>query len=224
MIFPRKSHTDSDEILLKNPMTPDTALRFSTPHILDAADAKSGYLAGQMLVATPLITDSCFHKSVVYVFNHTDEGAMGLIVNQPLEMIHFSALIEGKEFPDEAAQRDLPVYLGGPVEKTRGFVIHSTDYKSNASIMHDREIAITASSSILMDIVKNAGPKHAILTVGFAGWDAGQLEREIADNSWIHVPASSSLIFETDNEHKWGAASKLLGVDMNFYSTTVGHA
>lgn len=224
MIFSRKHTQKSGDIVLKNTPNEVSELQFSAPHILDAAHTNSGYLLGQLLVATPLITESCFHKSVVYIFNHTEEGAMGLIVNQPLDMIHFSALIEGNQLPSDAAMRDIPVYLGGPVEKTRGFVIHSTDYTCDSLIMRDRDIAITASSNILLDIVKNKGPKHALLAVGFAGWTAGQLEQEIADNSWIHVPASSALVFDTDNEHKWGAASKSLGVDMSFYSTAVGHA
>ena len=194
-----------------------------SPNIIDAT-AQNGYLAGQMLVATPVIDSGCFQKSVVYIFSHNAEGAMGIIINQPLELINYAALIEGMDLPKEAAERNIPVYFGGPVERARGFIVHSTDYLRDFTLASNGDLAVTSSSTILSDIVSGNGPKQAALVVGFAGWSAGQLEAEIEQNSWISVPATSELMFNTENELKWATASKSLGIDMAFFSTVVGHA
>lgn len=196
---------------------------FTGPNIIDAT-AANGYLSGQLLVATPVIDSGCFQKSVIYVFNHSAEGAMGLIINQPLELVNYSALLEGMDLPKDATNREIPIYFGGPVERTRGFVIHSTDYFREFSLARSAELAITASSVILGDIVAGNGPKNAALVVGYAGWSAGQLEAEIEGNSWITVPATADLMFNTESDLKWATASKSLGIDMAFFSTTVGHA
>lgn len=149
---------------------------------------------------------------------------MGLIVNQPLELVNYTALVEGMDLPKEAAMHDIPVYFGGPMDRSRGFVIHSTDYFREFSLSRTNELAVTASSSILSDIAKGCGPKQAALVVGCAGWGAGQLEQEIEQNSWISVPASANLVFNTESDVKWISASESLGVNMAFFSTTVGHA
>jgi len=206
-----------------SPITLRAAPEITTPNILDAR-THQGYLAGQMLVATPVIDTGCFQKSVIYVFTHNADGAMGIIINQPLELINYTALIEGMNLPHEAAAKNIPVYFGGPVERARGFIIHSTDYVRDFTLARSADLAVTASSVILSDIVAGRGPKNAALVVGFAGWGAGQLEAEIEQNSWITVPASASLMFNTENDLKWATASKSLGIDMAFFSTTVGHA
>lgn len=209
-----------------NSKKPDIALKAPTlasPQIVDIS-AKNGYLTGQLLVATPVLTTGCFQKSVVYIFKHNDEGAMGLIINQPLELINYSALLEGMEIPHDASDRELPVYFGGPVERARGFVLHSNDYQRDFTLARHGDLAVTASSGILTDIMNERGPTDAMLCVGYAGWTAGQLEAEIESNSWITVPATHGLVFGTDDELKWATASKSLGVDMAFFSTTVGHA
>ena len=124
----------------------------------------------------------------------------------------------------EMAMREMPVYAGGPVDRVRGFVLHTADYVRDFSLMQSGELAVTASSSILQDVVQGNGPAQALLAVGCAGWGAGQLEAEIEANSWITVPATRELVFATRDELKWATASKSLGVDMAFYSMTVGHA
>ena len=219
---------------VKNMLNSDTPTDVSTditiaskelisPNILDAT-AQDGYLAGQMLVATPVIDSGSFQKSVVYIFSHSADGAMGLIVNQPLDRVNYASLLEGSDLPKDAAAKEIPVYFGGPVERARGFVIHSTDYFRDFSLARSSELAVTASTAILGDIVSGKGPKNAALIVGYAGWEAGQLEAEIESNSWITVPATAGLVFNTENELKWATASKSLGIDMAFYSTAVGHA
>lgn len=205
---------------------PDIALKppaVTGPQVIDAS-AGEGYLAGQLLVATPVIDSGCFQKSVIYVFAHSAEGAMGIIINQPLELVNYASLIEGMELHVDAAQKNVPVYFGGPVERARGFVLHSRDYDRDFSLMKSGELAVTASSTILQDMAAGRGPKQAALIVGYAGWTAGQLEAEIEQNSWISVPATPELVFDTENDLKWATASQSLGIDMAFFSTTVGHA
>lgn len=189
-----------------------------------APEVQEGYLAGQMLVATPVIDSGPFHKSVVYLFAHSADGAMGVIINQPVDLVNIEMLLDGANVSGEVKGRHLPTYFGGPVERVRGFVVHSTDYLRDFTLARSAELAVTASSAILSDIAAQKGPKHAALVVGCAAWSAGQLEAEIEANSWITVPATEQLMFGTENELKWATASKSLGIDMAFYSMAVGHA
>lgn len=183
-----------------------------------------GYLAGQLLVSTPLITSSCFHKSVIYLFAHNSDGAMGIIINQPLEMVNYNALLDENDIPSEHVSDEISVYYGGPVDRSRGFVIHTGDYTKGEALIHQQGISVSANTGILKDMVHGAGPQKSMLIVGYAGWAAGQLEQEIEENSWITVPSIPSLIFDIDNDMKWAMASQSLGIDMNFFSHTVGHA
>lgn len=163
---------------VKTMLTPETSIHEDiaisettishAPNILDASE-QNGYLAGQLLVATPVIDTGCFQKSVIYVFKHSADGAMGLIINQPIELVNYSALVEGMNLPKADINRDIPVYFGGPVERARGFVIHTTDYFKEFSLARSNELAVTASSAILGDIVEGNGPKNAALIVGYAG-------------------------------------------------------
>lgn len=183
-----------------------------------------GYLTGQLLVSTPLITSSCFHKSVIYLFAHNDEGAMGIILNQPLELVHYTALLENDDVPEDRAVDEIPVYYGGPCDRNRGFVIHSTDYNQSDALISDSGIAVSANTGVLRDMFRGHGPQQATLIVGYAGWSAGQLEQEIEENSWITVPATREIVFDLCDDMKWSMASQSLGIDMNFYSHYVGHA
>lgn len=195
------------------------------PSMMAEGTETNGYLTGQLLVATPVIASGAFQKSVIYLFAHSDQGAMGLIINQPIELLNYSALLQGMDSALEKAMEDVPVYFGGPVERNRGFVIHTSDYFRDFSISRHGELAVTASSAILKDIVEGRGPRRSALIVGAAGWTAGQLESEIEQNAWITVPATEALVFNTENDLKWVTASKSLGIsDMAFYSHTVGHA
>ena len=196
-------------------------LEMSTTQPIHKAE---GYLQGQLLVSTPLITSTCFHKSVIYLFAHNDEGAMGAIINQPLEMVHYSTLLEGDELPEDEFKEEISVYNGGPVDRSRGFVVHTNDYNDEGTIFQGDSVSVSANTEILRDMITNRGPRKSLLTVGYAGWAPGQLEQEIEENSWITVPASEELIFDIDDDMKWSMASQSLGIDMNFFSTVVGHA
>lgn len=224
MFFPRNSSLP-ETITLGETHAPSAApISTRGIHILDGSKVPGGgYLSGQLLVATPVIDNGCFQRAVVYVFSHSAEGAMGVIINQPIERVHFSALVEGMKLPEGAENQEIPIYFGGPVDRNRGFIIHSAEAAGEAGAATP-EVAVTASSAMLNDILLGKGPRQAALIIGYAGWSPGQLEQEIEQNSWIAAPASRELIFETEDDLKWGMASKSLGVDMAFFSTTVGHA
>jgi len=218
------SASDAPDVIRFDAPASIAADTIRAPHIIDARSTGAGYLSGQCLVATQLVTGSCFQRSVVYIFQHNDDGAMGLIINQPLERVRLATLLETTGTPHPTTDKVVPVYFGGPVEKTRGFVLHSADYMADFTLMRHGDIAITASNAILSAIAADSGPRHAQLCIGYAGWQAGQLENEIAENSWITVPATTALLFGTEDDLKWATAGKSLGVDMSFYSASVGHA
>lgn len=185
-----------------------------------------GYLQDQLLVSTPLINSSCFYQSVIYLFAHNEEGAMGVIVNSPMEQVDYHSLLAEDETKGMQGMLDqeIAVHFGGPVDRNRGFVVHSNDYHTPNVLYRGEHISVSANTEIIMDMAKGRGPKDHVLAVGYAGWTAGQLEKEIEDNGWISVPARADLVFSEDDGMKWPMASQSLGFDMNFFSHTVGHA
>lgn len=183
-----------------------------------------GYLTGQLLIATPQLNEPPFQQAVIYLFTHSDDGAMGVVINQPSEHIHYSALMADEDRAHVSSDHDVTLYAGGPVDRVRGFVLHSDDYHNEQVIFSDNGVSISANTNILRDIVDAKGPSQTLLAVGYAGWSAGQLEREIEENSWITVPASPELIFNADDAHKWALASQSIGIDMHFLSPVAGHA
>jgi putative transcriptional regulator len=194
----------------------DTPFRGLTPG--------GGYMEGQLLVATNLITESCFYRSVIYICTHDQDGAIGIIINRHLNDLTLTDVIKQFKITMESEASPEPVYMGGPVNPARGLVIHSTDYKDKSTVRFKSDIAITSNLQVLRDIAVGKGPKKSLLALGYAGWEAGQLEAEIEANSWITVPASSKLVFDTDDKAKWEQAAKSLGIDMFKLSGDVGHA
>lgn len=183
-----------------------------------------GWLVGQLLVATPLVVGDVFTQSVIYLYAHNDKGAMGLIINKPMEMSHCASLFQQIAPNIGGNIDDLSVYHGGPVETHRGFIIHSTDYAQPDTLCSDSGVCVTANVKTLRDIAAGGGPRQRVMMVGYAGWEAGQLEAEIEANSWITVPATPELVFHTPDEAKWSVAAKSLGIDMVRYSSVAGHA
>jgi putative transcriptional regulator len=194
--------------------------------------AKQGYLDGQLLVAMPVMGDARFERSVIYLCAHSAEGAMGIMVNRPAGSIDFPELLVQLKIIAKSDQIKLPehaetlqVLQGGPVDTGRGFVLHSSDfYIENATLLIDDKICLTATIDILKAIANGAGPKHAVLALGYAGWRPGQLEAEIQDNGWLHCDADPELIFGDDVEEKYGRALRKIGVDPGMLSNTAGHA
>ena len=195
-------------------------------------DNKRGYLDGQMLIAMPSIRDERFTRSVIYICAHSSDGAMGIIVNQPVTNINFSDLLVQLEVIKDTDIIELPsragtvkVLKGGPVETQRGFVLHSADFFiEDSTLPIDDGICLTATLDILKAIARGNGPQSAILALGYAGWAPGQLETEIQGNGWLHCSADPELIFGPDTGAKYERALKKIGIDLGMLSSEAGHA
>lgn len=191
----------------------------------DFSTQEDGYLTGQLLVAMPQMLDPRFAQTVIYMCAHTEDGAMGLVVNKLLENINFPDLLEQLNLQPKEPGRDIRVHFGGPVETGRGFVLHSSDFFiEDATLKIDEGICLTATVDILKAIARGSGPKHAILALGYAGWAPGQLETEIQDNGWLHCDADPDLIFGRDVEEKYLRALRKIGIDPGMLSNDAGHA
>ena len=192
--------------------------------------AGRGFLDDQFLIAMPGLKDDRFTRSVIYICAHSDEGAMGLIINQTQQMLFPDLLVqlgimneqEAIRLPAQA--RDFVVRNGGPVDRSRGFVLHSGDYRVESSLTVSDDICLTATVDILKAIANGAGPKHAILALGYAGWAPGQLENEIQHNGWLHCDADPDLIFGDDVDEKYQRALQKIGIDVGMLSNEAGHA
>jgi putative transcriptional regulator len=192
----------------------------------------SSYLDGQMLIAMPSIGDPRFERSVIYLCAHSENGAMGIIVNKKSPMISFTDLLDRLDVIPEPERivlpadiRDLQVLFGGPVEPARGFVLHTSDYFSNDTTLPiDERVALTATLDILRAIAGGEGPRRVLLALGYAGWGPGQLESEIHHNGWLHCAADEDLLFNTDLDAKYTAALAKIGVDPSMLSAEAGHA
>ncbi|MEM9441385.1 MAG: YqgE/AlgH family protein [Pseudomonadota bacterium] len=181
-------------------------------------------LSGQLLVAMPHMEDPRFARTVVYVCAHSDDGAMGLVVNRLIDSMRFDALLDHLGLEATEPHPNLPVHFGGPVESSRGFVLHSADLVQDATLLIDDDVALTATTEMLRAIADGSGPERCVLALGYAGWGAGQLDQEIQDNGWLLVPADNQLIFGLDNDAKWEGAIAKLGIDLSLLSTEAGHA
>ncbi len=193
-----------------------------------ADDAK--HLANQFLIAMPGMVDDTFSGTVVYLCDHTENGALGLVINRPTD-VDLASLFDKIDLQLEIHPiAGEPVYFGGPVQTDRGFVLHeqgSLPHYSSSLRVPDG-LAMTTSKDILEAVVVGDGPERFLMTLGYAGWSAGQLEDEIARNGWLNVPAPRDqmvdIIFDTPDEYKYEKVLALLGVDLSFLSTEAGHA
>jgi putative transcriptional regulator len=191
-----------------------------------------GYLDGQFLIAMPGMQDSRFERAVVYVCAHSPDGAMGIAINQPAPQITFrDLLVQLDIIPDEQQIRlpepagHMQVHRGGPVETSRGFVLHSADYFiENSTLPIDDHVCLTATLEILKAIAAGSGPANAMLALGYAGWAPGQLENEIQENGWLFCRATPELIFDPDLDSKYERALGLIGIDPARLASDAGHA
>ena len=182
-------------------------------------------LAGELLVAMPQMQDPRFARSVIYMCAHSEEaGAMGLVVNKPLESLTLDELFSHLKLKPSQADRSRPVHFGGPVDPGRGFVLHTTDYQEDATLAVGANFAVTATLDILRAIGSGGGPQKSLLALGYAGWAPGQLDAEIQANGWLSVPADPDLVFDADLDTKWQRALGKLGIDPLALSTDAGHA
>ena len=182
-------------------------------------------LTGALLVAMPGMSDPRFDRSVIFMCAHSEEGAMGLIINKPAADITLADLMDQLDIPLEDQMRGMSVYIGGPVESARGFVLHGTDYNSRLKTLAvGSAFGMTATLDVLEDIGAQRGPRDALIALGYAGWGAGQLEGELANNGWLTVEASADLVFGTPDDDKWAAALATLGIDPMSLSGVAGRA
>jgi putative transcriptional regulator len=192
--------------------------------------AHRGFLDDQFLIAMPGMKDDRFARSVIYICAHGDDGAMGLIINQPQAMAFPDLLVQLGILEEQEAirlpppARDLVIRNGGPVDRSRGFVLHSDDYQVESSLPVSEQVCLTATVDILRAISSGRGPRRALMALGYAGWGAGQLEGEIAANGWLTCPASADLLFDTDLERKYDRVMDMIGIDLTRLSQTAGHA
>jgi putative transcriptional regulator len=163
-------------------------------------------LTGQCLVATDELQDPRFVRSVVYIIRHSDDGAMGLVVNRPVASGPIVELLKQLRLDVTGVRGEIRVYYGGPVEPSLGFILHTTDYSIANTVPISKGIALTADPEILRDIGRGAGPRRSLFAMGYAGWSSGQLEGEIAAGHWEVVPADEKLLFEAPDETKWERA------------------
>lgn len=181
-------------------------------------------LTHHFLIAMPAMEDPNFSRTLVYVAEHNDDGALGVVVNRPIELT-LNDLFERVDIALEARElAEQPVYFGGPVQTDRGFVLHRPIGEWQSSLKVNSEIALTSSKDILQAMGSSGQPEEVLITLGYSGWTAGQLEEELAQNAWLTVPADLAIIFDLPAEERLAAAMHLLGVDFTNLSDVAGHA
>jgi putative transcriptional regulator len=190
----------------------------------DPAAEATGFLAGQLLIAMPSMADPRFTTTVIYLCVHTPEGAMGIIINRPLEQPSFDDLLRQLEIDPVPPARRIGLHTGGPIDNARGFVLHTADWTGDGSLLVQDGLALTTSLDVLKAIARGGGPNHGILALGYAGWGPGQLDQEIQDNAWLSAPAPPELVFDADHAQTWRRALASLRVDPLLLSGVAGHA
>jgi putative transcriptional regulator len=195
------------------------------PEKFTASTAKSSdCLRDHFLLAMPCLSEGIFSHSVTYICEHGESGAMGIVINQPLDL-SVDEIFEHLQITPRQDFSDMPVMAGGPVQIDHGFVLHrKCDTSWEASLKVTSEITLTTSRDILRAIANDNGPDDHLIALGYAGWAAGQLEQELAENSWLTLPANSDIIFSIPADQRLSAAAALLGIDMNLISGEAGHA
>ena len=181
-------------------------------------------LTHHFLIAMPNMADPHFAKTLTFVCEHNDQGALGIVINRPIEM-NLQTLLEQVSIPMEGAEfKGVPIHFGGPVQVDRGFVLHSPLGKWQSTLAVSSEIGLTTSKDILQAVARGEGPGKLLVTLGYAGWAPGQLEQELAQNAWLTVQAKPEVIFDLTAEERLAAAMHLLGIDFASLSEQAGHA
>ena len=181
-------------------------------------------LTDNFLIAMPTLEDPYFANALVYICEHNENGALGIIVNRPIDM-NLASLFEKIDIKLEHPElADLPVYFGGPVQLDRGFVLHRPIGHWQSTLTINAEVGLTSSRDVLAAVAQEGLPSEIVVTLGYAGWDAGQLEDELAQNSWLTVPAKSSILFDLPPEERLPAAMQKLGISFSQLSDVAGHA
>ncbi len=181
-------------------------------------------LINHFLIAMPNLGDPNFSRTVTLICEHSNEGAMGLVINRTTDLCLADVLQQMNIEAQDSRHLREPVHIGGPVQANRGFVLHEPLGKWESTLAVADDLGVSTSRDILEALAHNSGPANYILTLGYAGWAAGQLEHEIAENAWLSGPSDRGIIFRTPPEARWSAAARLLGVDLSIMSGDAGHA
>jgi putative transcriptional regulator len=182
-------------------------------------------LTNHFLIAMPRLADANFARSVTLICEHSGEGAMGLVINRATDLTLGDVFAQlDIEATDNSPAKAVPVFLGGPVQNNRGFVLHEPLGHWQSTIAITDSIGVSTSRDILEAIARHEGPAKSLVALGYAGWSPGQLEREITENSWLHCPADRAILFEVPPAERWKAAATLAGVDLTRLSGEAGHA
>jgi putative transcriptional regulator len=181
-------------------------------------------LTNQFLIAMPGLADPNFHRTVTYMCAHSEEGAMGIVINRPMGLTLGEVLGQMEITTEREEVAALPVYQGGPVQPERGFVIHEPVGAWDSVLRVTDEIGVATSRDILVAVARGEGPRRALVALGYAGWGAGQLEREVLENAWLSGPADPGILFDGPYETRWESAARLLGVEIERLSGEAGHA
>ena len=181
-------------------------------------------LTGQIIVSMPSLQDERFFKTVIYICAHSSEGSMGIIINKKIDYDLYPDLLEQLGVDKSVKNKKLFIRYGGPVESGRGFVLHSDDIVRKETLNINKGVALTSTSEFFEDLARGNGPKNSILALGYSGWQAGQLESEIIQNSWMSLAVETSFLFDDDVSRKWNNAYKLIGIDPSSLSSVSGRA
>ncbi len=181
-------------------------------------------LTGQLLIATPALNGSYFHHAVIFLCEHDEEGAMGLVINQPADIMLAELLTHVNIENTQPRTATTPILLGGPMHQNQGIILHNSPLHQQISSQITDDVYLCASTDLLKVIGTQHAPTHSLIALGYAGWGAGQLEQEIIKNSWLTTVANNKILFNTASDKCWHAAAQLLGIDINLISDTVGHA
>ena len=184
----------------------------------------NNYLNDHFLIAMPGLGDPNFQQSVTYICRHDEQGALGIVVNRPLGLTLAEVFEQMSLQPKDSTLGDQIVLAGGPVQPECGFVVHDRNDAFESSLKISDDLALTTSRDVLAAMAEGEGPRRALVALGYAGWDAGQLDRELAENAWLSVPCDPEILFATPLEQRWTAAARLLGVDIAQLSHPAGHA
>jgi putative transcriptional regulator len=203
-------------------------MRTNVRRVLDSGSKKefkrNNYLTGKLLVAMPFMEDNRFDHAVIYVCGHDEYGAIGLMINKPLNSLTFADLLMQLDIAPLPVTRPVQMQAGGAVEVSRGFVLHSTDYHSESTVRVGEQFCITATLDILRTLAQGKGPRKFLLALGYTGWGSNQLEQEIQDNYWIVVEPSEEIVFNSALDFRWRASMASLGVDPLTLSLESGRA
>lgn len=181
-------------------------------------------LTNHFLIAMPALQDPNFHHTVTYVCAHSADGALGIVVNRLLDMPLGQVLSQMQLTPNDPGVNDWPVFQGGPVQRDRGFVLHRPVGVWGSTLRVSEQVGLATSRDILEAVANGTGPLDVLVALGYAGWDAGQLEQEMADNAWLSTPADPAILFEVPPERRWQRAARQMGIDLQLLSSDIGHA